>query len=249
MTSVRRARTSPPAHRPRTPAPWIETAPTSSSCAQSCSWARIEVTIWSLRTLRTLGLFSRMRPQRPSRAYNTWSVSPGLATNLPCLTREILSEAGEVPRPGSGVSLQCEKVLLGGQAAGIPGESAGRCNHTVTGNDDVQGVSAKGRTDGARSLWALDVVGQCTVGGPVAVGDRRAQMPQDDALERGGQDQGSGQIKFLAPPAQVGVQLSPRQVQGAWQAQHSRRDLSCQAAQPEVLSVGVRDEGRRDQGA
>src|SRR5450631_1748409 len=249
MTTVRRARISPPAHRPRTPAPWIETVTTSSSCAQSCSWARTEVTIWSLRTLRTLGLFSRMRPQCPSRAYSTYSGIPGLASNFASLTREILSEADEVPRPGSGVSLQSEKVLLGGQPAGIPGESARRGKHTVTGNDDAQGVSAKGCTDGARSLWALDVLSQCTVGSPVPVGDRGAQMPEDDALERGGQDQGSGQIEFLAPPAQVGVQLSPRLVQCAWQAQHSGRDQSCQALQPDVLGVGLRYEGRRDQSA
>src|SRR5664280_101453 len=188
MTTVRRARTSPPAHRPRTPAPWIETATTSSSCAQSCSWARIEVTIGLLRTLRTLGLFSRMRPQCPSRANSTSSVIPGLAANSASLTREILSESDWVPRPGSPVSLQRQEILLGGQPAGIPTQGAGRGNHPVTGNDDAQRVAAEGCTDGARSSWALDVLGQRAVGRPVAVGDRLAEMSQDDALERRGQD-------------------------------------------------------------
>ena len=63
MTTVRRARTSPPAHRPRSPAPWIETAVTLSSRAQLSSCAATEPTIWPFSTLMTLGRFSMIRPR------------------------------------------------------------------------------------------------------------------------------------------------------------------------------------------
>src|SRR5450631_102049 len=181
-----------------------------------------EATMSSLRTLMTLGRFSRMRPRRPSRAYSTSSVIPGLATNSASLTRSILSDGDRVPAPGSGGGLQGKEVLLGSEPAGIPGESARGGNHAVTGQHDTQRVCPQGRSDRAGGAGAFDLPGQCAVCRPLTVADRIGQVPEDDALERRAQDEHRRQVEVSALAAQVGVQLSSRLVEGPWRAQHPR---------------------------